>query len=146
MKKFNFLCNWLLFSMLFFALFGLIVACFGDSSLFDFYNQQLIARFWHTTQLPDNVKEFKAFLFGPLGGTIAGKYVVMAYIVYYPFRQKEKWAWNALLVGQVVWFVVDSSVSFYYQAYFNILVINIMPMIIIGIPLLLARKYFVKIA
>lgn len=144
MRHFNFLCIWLFGSMLFFAVFGLIIAYFGDSPLFDIYNQQLIARFWHTTQLPDNVKEFKAFLFGSLGGTIAGKYIVMAYIVYYPFRQKEAWAWKALFWGQIVWFVIDSSVSFYHHAYFNILIINMLPMIIIGVPLLRVRKCFVR--
>lgn len=122
----------------------LLAALAPDSFIFDFYNRQLTARFWGSTEVPENVREVRLFLFGPLGGTIAGKYVLLFYAVRFGFKRRERWAWWAILISHLAWFVIDSSVSFYHRAYFNfnILLINITPVIVYGIPLLLTWKYF----
>jgi hypothetical protein len=141
-RSFGFWYRWLLAASAFFAVFGLIVALAPDSFIFDFYNRQLTARFWGSTEVPENVREVRLFLFGPLGGTIAGKYVLLFYAVRFGFKRRERWAWWAILISHLAWFVIDSSVSFYHRAYFNILLINITPVIVYGIPLLFTWKYF----
>ncbi|MFP6654062.1 MAG: hypothetical protein VCB25_00440 [Myxococcota bacterium] len=39
----------------------------------------------------------RAFLMGPLGATIAGSYLLQAFVVAIPFRVRQAWAWHAVL-------------------------------------------------
>jgi len=41
-----------------------------------------------------------------------------------------------------VWFVIDSSVSLRHGAVFHVWIINLMPLVLFGIPLLATRKAF----
>lgn len=59
----------------------------------------------------------------------------------YPFSRKEKWSWNAIALGLAVWFVVDTFMSAYTKAYFNVGV-NVLLIVLAGIPLIMARKSF----
>jgi len=77
---------------------------------------------------------------GPLGGTIAGSYLMQTFIVAVPFKRREPWAWHALLWPMLLWFCVDSIISAFHGAYFNIYLINLVPLMIFGIPLLATRS------
>lgn len=45
-------------------------------------------------------------------------------------------------VGLLTWFIIDGCVSLYYGAVHNIVMINIVALILIGIPLIMTRKDF----
>ncbi|MEL6615822.1 MAG: hypothetical protein AAFQ43_08795, partial [Bacteroidota bacterium] len=85
---------------------------------------------------------FRAFVMGPLGGTIAGSYALQAFIAAVPFARRERWAWWATLVGMLVWFVTDSTLSISHGAAFNVLQINLMPLLVFGPPLAATRRAF----
>jgi hypothetical protein len=76
-----------------------------------------------------------------LGATMAGWGVTLAFIVYHPYTKKERWAWNSIVIGLSVWFVIDTLMSVYTRAYFNVGV-NVLLIIMAGIPLLMSRKSF----
>ncbi len=57
----------------------------------------------------------------------------------YPFRRRERWAWNGLLVGLLVWFLVDTLITLKYQVYFNV-IFNVGLLVLILVPLVLTRK------
>ena len=141
-NNFEFWYNWLLLSSIIFALFGIIVAYFGDSLIFSIYNSYLTQTFWQSDVIPTNIREFKSFIYGPLGGTITGQYVMMLFIVYYPFRKKEAWAWYAIAFSHLFWFIIDSSISIYYKAYFNFIFVNLFTILVIGPPLIFTKKGF----
>lgn len=135
MGSFEFWRRWLFGASLFFGLFGIVAAIFGDTVLFTLWKERAAAVFWDAEAMPAEANRFRLFLFGPLGGTIAGTYVLQAYIAHYPFRRKEKWAWRASVLALLTWFGVDSAVSVYHGAIFNVYLVNVFALIGIGLPL-----------
>ena len=84
----------------------------------------------------------KKWLFGIIGGTIVGFHLLMILISENAFKQKEKWAYQAMWGGLLSWFVIDSSISWYYGAIHNIVLINLVALFLIGLPLIMTRKAF----
>src|SRR5690349_5106002 len=91
-----------------FALVGLAVAFLGTSPVFDLYNRQVARVFFGAFDLTPEVRRFLAFLYGPLGATIFGKWILAAWLARGPLARGERWAHDALVAGLVSWFVVDS--------------------------------------
>ncbi|MGB3049904.1 MAG: hypothetical protein WBB42_02835 [Polyangiales bacterium] len=50
----------------------------------------------------------------------------------------------ALLWPMLLWFCVDSTVSALHGAYFNIYLINLVPLVVFGVPLMATRSMFRK--
>ena len=140
--NFQFWQKYLYYSSLFFAFVGFFIAVFNNSILFELWNQGAAQLFGTNGTLGTDVLAFKSFILGPLGGTIAGSYVLLAFIAKYPFKRKEKWAWQAATASLLVWFIIDTSICFYHGAYFNILLINFFTITVQGLPLIFTRKYF----
>lgn len=142
MSTFIFWQKWLFYSSLLFALSAIIFAIGGDSVFFEPYNQALNKVFWHSAEMPNEIKPFRRFIGGPLGGTIASSYILLAYIAYYPFKRKEKWARNAIIVAFGTWVILDSTLCFIYHMYFQIYIINAFSIIIKALPLFFTWKEF----
>ncbi|MBF9252196.1 hypothetical protein I2I11_02715 [Pontibacter sp. 172403-2] len=143
-NSFLFWQKWLFYTSVLFALFGVAFAVYGDNPLFRPYNQALARLFWHSSQIPAEIVPFRAFIWGPLGGTIACSYILLAYIARYPFRRKERWARNAILVAFGTWVILDSAISVYYGVYFQFYLINAFSFLIKALPLVFTWKDFRK--
>lgn len=142
MKHFNFWQKWLLFISLYLVLFGLVMAFFNQSPLMDLMlNNQIDPVFWPEGNPPDGGAAFQAFIYGVLGATIAGWGVFMAFLTRYPFKAREKWAWNCFAAGIAVWYIADTAVSLHYRVTFNVL-FNTALLILAAPPLLFTRKDF----
>jgi hypothetical protein len=124
--RFHFWQQWLFYSSLLFALFGLTLALYGNNPLFEPYHRMLAFIFFQQESLPENTRLLYTFVMGPMGATIAVTYLLLAYIAYYPFRRKEKWARNAIVVAFSVWFITDTIVSMYYEVYIQALVLHLL--------------------
>lgn len=140
--SFKFWQQWLVYANLIFVIFGLLVAFAGDSLLFYFHNAESEALFFQGQALEGELLHFKKWLFGIIGGTMAGFHLLAYYIVKHPFAQKEKWAYNSLLYALILWFLVDSGISIYYGAYHNVYLVNLVALIGIGLPLWMTRNEF----
>ncbi|WP_373521815.1 hypothetical protein, partial [Aquiflexum sp.] len=70
--------------------------------------------------------------------------VMAIFIIRFALKEKKIWAWNALFYGIIVWFIIDSGISCYYAAYFNIYLINIPALLTFLIPLFFTRVFIVK--
>ena len=99
-KSFIFWQRWLFYSSLLFALFGIVIAIYGNNFFFMPYNKALAHIFGFGENIPTELELFKAFIWGPLGGTIACCYILLAFIAWFPFRKKERWAQNAIIVAR----------------------------------------------
>jgi hypothetical protein len=77
-----------------------------------------------------------------LGATIACCYILTAFIAYYPFKKKEIWARNAILVAFGVWAMLDSLVCIRYGVYFQVYFINMFSIIIKALPIIFTWKDF----
>ncbi len=137
--RFEFWVRWLLYGSVFFTAFGVVAAVAPHSGLFDVWLAQ-VDRVFFGGEIPADARNLRGFMMGPLGGTIAGSYLLQAWIVAIPFKRREAWAWHAIAWSMGLWFVVDSAVSAFHGAWFNIVLINLMPLIVFGIPLFATRS------
>jgi hypothetical protein len=142
--SFQFWQKWLFYTSLIFTLFGITFAIYGNNPLFTPYNQALAQIFWHNPQFPGDAEPFRAFIWAPLGGTIACCYILLAYIAWYPFRRKEIWARNCILIAFSTWVALDSGVCLYYHVYFQIYIINAFSILVKSLPIIFTWKDFEK--
>jgi hypothetical protein len=84
----------------------------------------------------------KAWVSGILGSVIASWGLLIAFVAHYPFKSREKRAWNGIAAAVVFWFVVDTTCSLNYGVTVNA-VFNLFTLIIFVLPLLFTRKYYV---
>ena len=117
------------------------MALLSGSPLFDLFNRQIDPAFWGAGAVGDGAKEFQKWIYGVWGATIAGWGIFLAFIAHYPFAKKEKWAWNCLVLGLLVWFILDTLISLNYRVYFNA-VFNTGLLILAGLPIVFTRKHF----
>lgn len=140
-KKFTFWQKWLTYANVITVGIGLLVAFLGNSFFFDLHNEATVDIFFGG-KISNEELMFKNWLFGIIGGTIVGFHVLMIMISENAFKKKERWAYRALWYGLVSWFVIDSGVSFYYNAIHNIVLINVVALVLIGLPLVFTRNEF----
>lgn len=141
MDRFTFWYRWLLSVSIGFGLFGLLVAVWPFAAPLAFWHTSTDAVF-HGGLPSDESLAFRSFILGPLGATIAGFYVLQAFIVWQPFRRRERWAWMAIAAATLLWFTVDSAVSIVHGAWFNVLMINLTTLVLVGLPLAMTYRAF----
>jgi hypothetical protein len=132
------------YSSLLFALFGIVFAVYGNNPLFMPYNNALARIFWNSKEIPQALEPFRAFIWGPLGGTIACCYILLAFIAGYPFLNKEPWARNAILLSFGTWVLLDSLACYHAGVYFQIYLINAFSIAVKALPLIFTWKDFRK--
>lgn len=145
MVSFIFWQRWLFYSSLLFVLFGIGFAFDGNNPLFAWYDHSLSKIFWGSNSIPESTNNFSSFIHGPLGGTIACCYILLAYIAWYPFKRKEIWARNAIVVAYGTWILLDSAICLYYDVYFQIYLINAFSFLQKALPIIFTWNDFKKV-
>ena len=69
---------------------------------------------------------------------------LMVFLLIEPFKRRERWSYVALWAGLLSWFVIDSAVSLFYGAVYNVTLINLVALVSIGLPLLMTAPAFKK--
>jgi len=141
MKKFNFWQMWLFIVSLLLIVFGLLMAFFNQSAVMDFILNDFVNQVFWKSKIPVEVSKFQSFIYAVLGATICGWGILQVFIVRYPFKEKEYWSWKALTMGIIIWFVIDTGFSAYLNVAINVL-LNSVIFLLIVIPLLFTKKYF----
>ncbi|MFP5039581.1 hypothetical protein [Parasediminibacterium sp. JCM 36343] len=141
-NHFLFWQKWLFYSSVLFAFYGIVFALYGNNLLFIPYNKMLAMIFWNSPQFPSGAERFRAFIYGPLGGTITCCYILLAFIARYPFKEKQRWSRNAIVVAFSVWVIIDSSICVYFGVYPQIYLINAFSITIKALPIIFTWKYF----
>ena len=141
-NKFHLWQKWLTWANVLTCIVGLLVAFAGNSIFFQLHNQYTTEVFFQGETITGDLLRFKNWLFGVIGGTIVGFHLLMIMISENAFRQKEKWAYQAMWLGLIAWFVIDSVISVYYGAIHNLVLINLVALVLIGLPLVMTRKAF----
>ena len=134
-------CQWLFYASLLFAALGFVVAVAPNLGWVGTWSAQVDAHFFPERIHPNAIAE-RSFLRAILGATIAGMYILQAFVVAFPFRNREAWAWYAIAGSNLAWFVLDSGLSVLHGLTFNIYTVNLFPLFILGIPLLATRSAF----
>jgi hypothetical protein len=141
MLSFSFWQKWLVALGMVLAVFGTLMALLSGTPLFELFNRQIDPAFWGASAVGESARVFQQWIYGVWGATIAGWGVFVAFIAFYPFREKEKWAWDCLAAGISLWFVLDTLLSVSYRVYFNA-VFNTVLLILALLPLAFTRKDF----
>ena len=141
MKQFPFWQRWLFVFSLIVIVFGLGMALLNCTPLFAVFDSQVNPAFWETNPLPIGIISFQGWTYGVLGATMAGWGFFLAFIVRYPFRNRERWAWNALLTGLSLWYLTDIAISLYFGVAFNA-IFNTVIFILATLPLFFTRQEF----
>ena len=141
MKTFYFWQRWLFVFSLIVVIFGMGMALLNRTSLFAIFDSQVNPAFWKANPLPPGVDQFQGWIYGVMGATMAGWGIFLAFIAHYPFQKRERWAWNALLLGLSLWYVTDTAISLYFGVVFNA-IFNTVIFILAMLPLLFTRREF----
>src|SRR5574341_1004419 len=141
MQSFLFWQRWLFVVGIVIAVFGIAMALFSGTPLFDLFNRQIDPGFWGMNAVSDVAKQFQQWIYGVWGATIAGWGIFVVYIARYPFKSKERWSSNCLVFGVLIWFVLDTSLSVIYKVYFNV-AFNTVLLILAMLPIVFTRKDF----
>lgn len=138
-KTFKFWRNWLLAVCGLVVAFGLAIALLSWSPLFAVFDSLVYGVFWPGSAPDPAAKSFMLFAYGMLGATMAGWGITLAYIVANPFSRREPWARDAIALGLAVWFIVDTLMTAYTEAYFN-MGVNVLLIVLAGLPMLATRR------
>jgi hypothetical protein len=141
-RFFLFWQKWLFCSSLLFAFYGIVFAFWGKNIFFLPYDKMLAGILWHRSQFPAEAETFRVFIYGPLGGTIACCYILLAFIAWYPFMEKRVWARNAIVFAFGVWVIIDSALCFRFGVYPQVFLINGFSILVKALPLIFTWKDF----
>lgn len=141
MQNFGFWQKWLLYVFGLQALGGLVCCFAGPNYAFGpayTYYQKVI---WGMPTVPDNAQVFHDWIYGVLGATLSSWAVAMMFVTQYPFKKKEMWAWNCILISLLVWFLPDTAITLSYGIWPN-LVFNVVAFALNVLPLFFTRTHF----
>jgi len=138
MTAFSFWRRWLFVVSLILALFGVVMALLNV--LFDLFNSQIDPVFWGAAGIPADTARFQRWIYGILGATVAGWAVSLAFIAHYRFKARERWAWNSMAAGLLVWYLLDTSISLVFGVSFNA-IFNTVLLVLVALPLAFTRKH-----
>lgn len=136
MDRFDFWQRWLGVISALVAVFGVGMALLNRTVLFSPIDGLVNPVFWGSVS--ESASRFQGWIYGVLGATMAGWGVCMTFVVVYPFRRREPWAWNCLAAGIALWYMVDTGLSAVYGVTFNV-VFNTVLMLLVAVPLFFTR-------
>lgn len=61
--------------------------------------------------ISDGDMRFQTFLYGVSGAVMASWAIVMLFLALFPLRQGQRWAWFAIFISTIVWFIGDGYAS-----------------------------------
>lgn len=141
-RLFGFWRCWLMVASAMFGIFGASWAVLGNFDPFGIYTSLLARSQWGTGQPTSEALDTFAFMAVPLGATTAGYFVMVFMLVRFAFAQRQPWAYWTVVAALLTWFVIDSVFSGLHGAYFNIWLVNLPCLLIMGVPLLMLRNAF----
>lgn len=139
--KFSYWVKYLKAVSIFFCLMGIFWSVTGSFDPFGLYDSMFAKAFWGSSTLPVDAVRTKEFILGPFGATSAGYFLLQYFIAKHAYAKKQLWGYNAIMVGFFFWFILDTSMSLYHKAYFNILLANITSLSFM-LPIIFTRKFF----
>lgn len=141
-RKFYFWQMWLFYSSIIFAFFGLLLIICGTQSIFKYYYLAISNLLFNRDELPKDVEIFRKLWVGVVGGTMVACYSLLAFVAYYPFKEKQKWAQTAIIFSFIPWFILDSYMCYLSGVYFQIYLFNAFSILVKALPIVFTWKDF----
>jgi len=135
--------RWLFIVSVLLAVQGASWVVMGTFDPFGFYDSLAAPVLLGTEDFSPEARTTFRYAVALLGATDAAFFVLFAFIAKIPFAAGERWAHVALTAGILTWFTIDSAYSLWAGAVFNLVIVNIPCLLLIGIPLVAtARKFY----
>jgi len=135
--------TWLLAVAVAMSAFGVFMALFSRSPAFDAFNRQIDPAFWPEGVTDPAVRDFQGMIYGVWGATVAGLGALAAFVVFGPYRSRQRWARNALVAAIALWFILDTGISARYGVWFNV-AFNSAILIALALPVAFTWREFRK--
>jgi hypothetical protein len=132
---------WLKVTMLIVIVTGILLVLIGSFIPIEILDRNIDNVFFKGVHPEEQVNMLRNWLFSVSGAIMAAWGSSMWYLVSHTFRQHEKWAWDCIFYPVVIWYLLDTSVSFYYGVFFNVIINSILLLQIMA-PLLFLRNQF----
>ena len=123
-----------------FALQGISWIAIGSFDPFGIYDRMMSNALLDGIPLSQETKKVFHFSLIMLGATTAGFFVLFGLVAKHSLLQRQHWAYWTLSAGLGTWFVLDSVASVAVGATFNVLLVNLPCLLVLGIPLLILYK------
>lgn len=136
--KTKFWTTWLKITGILLTIFGLCMAFFSNTVVFNMLNNAVDTVFFKEA-IPDEFIQFRTWIYAVLGSTIAGWGIFISFIAGKIELKNNSWAWNALLTATLVWYIPDTFFSFKMGVVVNgwintiILIALLIPLVVIKI-------------
>ncbi|MFN2298392.1 MAG: hypothetical protein ACK2UB_06050 [Anaerolineales bacterium] len=141
MNRFIFWQRWLLTISILIVVFGLALAVASGTSAIDPLNRMVDPVFWGGQPVPPQAAAFRGWTYAVMGAAMAGWGVFLAFVAGIPFRRRERWAWNCMVLGILFWYVPDTGFSLQAGVMFNAAV-NTVLLALFALPLFFTRREF----
>lgn len=139
---FNFWFKWMITVSFLTILFGFILILFNHTNFFNaIFNIPINETFWHVSSVDTPTQIFQQWVYGTMGAILVGWGTTLTFISAHPFRSKESWAWNCLMMSVLLWFITDTTISLYFKVYVNVIT-NSLLFVAFLIPLIFTKKFF----
>jgi hypothetical protein len=143
MDRFAFWQRWLFTVSIGITAFGVFMAFFNRTEVFNIFNHQIDPVFWDDASVPETASQFQGWLYGVWGATVAGWGLMVAFLTHYPFRTRKIWAWNAIVFSLGVWYLLDTGISLFFGVIFNAGFNTLLALLLVP-PLGFTRKLLTK--
>ena len=140
----KFWSDWLKVTMWIVILSGLFLSIFVNLIPWEYLDKQIENIFFSGQILNESTDYLKQWLIAISGAVMTGWGSSMLYVLNHSFRRKEIWAWRCIFYPVILWYMIDTSVSFYFGASFNIIINSILLLQIIAPLLFLKNQFMIK--
>ncbi len=142
----KFWSEWLKITMLIVLIAGILLTLMSNIIPVNFIDKLINKNFFHGVPPDASVIMLKNWFLGVSGAVMAGWGSSMLFVVSYPFRHKEKWAWQCIFYPVILWYVLDTSISLYFGVIFNVIINSILFLQIIAPLMFLRNSFFEKLS
>ena len=117
---------------------GAAMAVLGGTSAMGVLNDRIDPTFWGDTAVTGPAADYRAWLFAVLGGTMAGWSAGMIVMIRRGIAHGVRWAWNAVALGLLIWYPIDTGYSLAHQVWINAIG-NTVILALMAVPLAATR-------
>jgi hypothetical protein len=134
-SRFRFWRAWLIVASWAAAGFGLALALFNQTPLFDvILNSHVDPAFWPIAPRSPPVARFEQFVYGIMGAMLVGWGLMMALIAMFAFSATARAVWWGFVLSLLVWYSLDTAISLICGVRWNA-ALNSFFLVMLGIPL-----------
>ncbi len=121
---------------------GFLLTAFPSSAPVDaIVNRYVDPTFWPDGIVPPEAAVYRDWVFGVTGSVMGGWGLLMVAVLRGPFRRRERWAWPAIVVPLICWYLADTTVSVIRGATANA-VLNTGLLLLFAVPLVASARAF----